>query len=145
MDTENKGGLITDFLKIHRIQNEQAAIFALTPSSLAISVYRQQIRALNLAYCIKNNWKEIKPDSNSDGTPARIAVIGGGFAGITVATGLLRLGFETHLFEQRTQLCHLQAGCETQTPGVSHRRRRLPRISFLQEPARPPQTRDRLT
>ncbi len=103
---------VSDFLELHCI-NGPKAIFALTPSSLAISVYRQQIRSLNLAYCIKKNWKEIKPNLDSVDTPGRIAVIGGGFAGITVAAGLLKLGFEIHLFEQRTQLCHLQSGCET--------------------------------
>lgn len=99
---------LADFLSLHAVKRSGSPpIFALTPSSLAITVYRQQIRALNLAYAIGQSPIATNPEGK------HVAVIGGGFAGVTVAAGLLKLGFNVHLFEQRPELCHLQSGCET--------------------------------
>src|SRR5579862_9016114 len=93
------------FLALHAVERRGVCqLFALTPSSLAITVYRQQIRALNLAYAIYMR-------DPREAYRQKVAVIGGGFAGITIAAGLLTKGFAVHLFEQRPELCHLQSGC----------------------------------
>tara|TARA_R110002049_G_scaffold196574_1_gene365763 strand:- start:899 stop:3178 length:2280 start_codon:yes stop_codon:yes gene_type:complete len=111
---ENINELI-EFLKIHQVNRDyKPVIFALTPSTLAITVQRQQIRALNLVHAICKTWSESPPlQKMPNKENAKIAVIGGGIAGVTATAGLLTKGFEVHLFEQRAELCHLQSGCET--------------------------------
>lgn len=70
-----------------------------------ITIYRQQVRALNLVYALaaqKRLSKEMK-----------IAVIGGGFSGITAAAAALAMGCTVELYERAEHLCPLQRGCDT--------------------------------
>lgn len=113
MNTNDKS-VLRKFLAHHKVcRTGNDARFFLTPPSSAITVYRQQIRALNLALAIHECWDDEPSLARSSRSGARVAVLGGGIAGITVAAGLVRQGFNVHLFEQRPELCHLQAGCET--------------------------------
>jgi hypothetical protein len=78
-----------------------------------ITFYSQQVRALELAHALQHE--------HLLAANARIAVIGGGAAGLTVAAGLaLQGGTEVYLFEKAQHLLPLQ--------GDSHRRRLDPHI-----------------
>ncbi|MBB2932057.1 ABC-three component system protein [Paraburkholderia silvatlantica] len=78
-----------------------------------ITFYSQQVRALELAHALQH--EHLLPAN------ARVAVIGGGAAGITVAAGLaLQGGTDVHLFERAHRLLPLQ--------GDTHRRRLDPHI-----------------
>jgi hypothetical protein len=71
-----------------------------------LTIYNQQVRALNLVWAmIEEVPKEVL---------RRVAVIGGGFAGLTAAVGLLQKGVEhVSVFEKRAALCPLQEGSDT--------------------------------
>jgi len=78
-----------------------------------ITFYSQQVRALELAHALQHE--------HLFAANARIAVIGGGAAGLTAAAGLaLQGGTEVYLFEKAQRLLPLQ--------GDSHRRRLDPHI-----------------
>lgn len=78
-----------------------------------ITFYSQQVRALELAHALQH--EHLLPSN------ARVAVIGGGAAGITVAAGLaLQGGTQVHLFEKAHQLLPIQ--------GDTRRRRLDPHI-----------------
>ncbi|WP_440710674.1 FAD-dependent oxidoreductase [Herbiconiux sp. YIM B11900] len=72
-----------------------------------VTVLSQQIRALNLA------WALVESGKLSD--QSRIAVVGGGFAGLTVAAGLLKKlnNAQVTIFERRDTLLPLQHGSDT--------------------------------
>ena len=81
-----------------------------------VTLYKQQVRALNLIYALAKrghiHYGLGKP-SEKGPDPKVIGIIGGGVAGMTAAVAAATLGNNVHHFEQRTDLCHLQAGCET--------------------------------
>lgn len=78
-----------------------------------ITFYSQQVRGLELAHALQH--EHLLPAN------ARVAVIGGGAAGITLAAGLaLQGGTYVHLFEKAHHLLPLQ--------GDTHRRRLDPHI-----------------
>jgi hypothetical protein len=68
-----------------------------------LTVFKQQVRALNLVFTIHSCKKQ----------NGKMAVIGGGVAGMTAAAAAAALGWTVDLFEQRPVLCHLQHGCHT--------------------------------
>src|SRR5262249_39707962 len=71
-----------------------------------VTVLKQQIRSLNLVWAL-NETGQLLPTSS-------IAVIGGGFAGLTAAAALLTRGVrELYIFERRAVFCPLQQGCDT--------------------------------
>ncbi len=76
----------------------------------SVTVLSQQIRALNLAYALVEEGVVAAADS-----PKRIAIVGGGFTGLTLAAGLLKKGVTSPitLFEQRDTLLPLQQGSDT--------------------------------
>lgn len=82
--------------------------FILGTFERGVTVYRQQIRALNLVYALVKAGKRlhIKPG-------ARIAVIGGGAFGTTVAAAAAYAKFNVVLLERHQTLLHLQRGCDT--------------------------------
>ncbi|MGK7883112.1 MAG: NAD(P)-binding protein [Crocosphaera sp.] len=80
-------------------------LYALGMSEQRVTLYSQQVRALNLIYCLDQDNKLKKGN--------KIAVIGGGLSGITAAAAAAVLGINVDLFEQRTSLCHLQNSCKT--------------------------------
>jgi hypothetical protein len=79
--------------------------FVLGPFDPGITLFRQQTRGLNLLYALKESSR-LKPKQ-------RIAIIGGGVAGVTAAAAAATLGFSTTLIERRHSLIHLQQGCDT--------------------------------
>jgi hypothetical protein len=80
-----------------------------------VSFHLQQARALALAHLIDEEtelWK--KPDTdtnvNIDKKKVSIAIVGGGFGGVTCFTALHALGYsDTHLFEAGSELLNAQA------------------------------------
>lgn len=70
-----------------------------------VTVYNQQLRSLNIIHAMV----ELQELSNVD----RIAVIGGGIAGLTFTTAALKLGYSIDLYEKSHLLIPFQYGCET--------------------------------
>jgi FAD dependent oxidoreductase len=83
-----------------------------------VTVYSQQIRAFNLIWALVEQGIltcELKEDGTDPGKRASIAIIGGGFAGLTAAAALLKKGVHADItiFEQRDTLLPLQHGSDT--------------------------------
>ena len=81
-------------------------IYLLGTFETGLTIYSQQVRALNLVWSLV----EAAPEDEL----RNIAIVGGGFAGLTAAAGLLHKGVEhISLFERRATLCPLQTGSDT--------------------------------
>jgi len=81
-------------------------LYLLGTFETGLTIYNQQVRALNLVWAMIN--------AASARSLRRIAIVGGGFAGITAAAGLLHKGAQhVSLFEKRAALCPLQEGSDT--------------------------------
>jgi hypothetical protein len=65
-----------------------------------VSIYLQSVRGLNLAWALSESGRLERG--------ARVAVVGGGFAGLTCAAGLGQRGMRVTLFEKGAQLLHTQ-------------------------------------
>jgi hypothetical protein len=80
-------------------------VYLLGSFEMALTIYNQQARALNLA------WSMV--ESKSPETLQSVAIVGGGFAGLTAAAGLLHKGVKhVTVFERRSVLCPLQQGSD---------------------------------
>ncbi|CAG0961339.1 MAG: NAD(P)-binding protein [Rhizobiaceae bacterium] len=104
-----------------------------------ITFYSQQVRALELAHAL---WHEHLLPAN-----ARVAVVGGGAAGITLAAGLaLQGGTDVHLFEKAQRLLPLQGDSQRRrldphiydwpNPDADHELAELPVLDWRSGPAR---------
>jgi FAD dependent oxidoreductase len=81
-------------------------VYILGTFETGLTIYSQQVRALNLVWSLV----EAVPESEL----RNIAIVGGGFAGLTAAAGLLHKGVQhISLFERRATLCPLQLGSDT--------------------------------
>src|SRR5262245_5070152 len=83
-----------------------------------VTVYSQQVRALNLIWALVEQGIlacKLKEDATDTGGRASIAIIGGGFAGLTAAAALIKKGVhaDINIFEQRDTLLPLQHGSDT--------------------------------
>ena len=94
-----------DLLRPFELEN---GIFAIGLKDKRITVYKQQLRALNLAHALYENGC-----IGEDAKDKTVAVIGGGFAGVTAAAAIASIGNSVSLFERRPVLCHLQHGCDS--------------------------------
>jgi hypothetical protein len=65
-----------------------------------VSIYLQSVRGLNLAWALT--------ESGRVGQDARVAVVGGGFAGLTTSAGRGRKGVQVTLFEHNRELLQTQ-------------------------------------
>jgi len=81
------------------------AIYLIGTFERRVTFYSQQVRALNLAYALFETGRLH--------IGAKVAVIGGGAAGVTAALGLAHLGAEVELVERADVLLPLQQGCRT--------------------------------
>lgn len=93
-------------------------IYILGTFDNGVTVLNQQTRALNLAWALveKERVPSLSPGQTAgDDCNFQIAVIGAGFAGLTVAAGLISKGVKANvtLFEQRDTLLPLQHGSDT--------------------------------
>jgi hypothetical protein len=85
--------------------------FILGTFERGVTFYRQQIRALNLVYCLVEAQDA---DGKSKIAPgSRIAIVGGGAFGVTAAAAAAYAGFQVLLLERQQNLIHLQRGCDT--------------------------------
>jgi hypothetical protein len=94
-------------VKEHFSVPEMEGCYLLLCDGAAVTVRSQQVRALNLLNALVPDLKKY----SEKGGQMRIAVIGGGAAGITFAAGAAILGGQVTLFERSTQLLHMQLGC----------------------------------
>jgi hypothetical protein len=83
-----------------------------------VTVYSQQIRALNLIWALVETGAlrcKLKPRAPYKGERASVAIIGGGFAGLTAAAALIKKGVYANItiFEHRDTLLPLQHGSDT--------------------------------
>lgn len=93
-------GMTPDEVKQHFSVPGMEGCYLLLCDGTAVNVRSQQVRALNLLHSLKHEVQN-----------KRIAVIGGGAAGLTFAAGAASLGGEVTLFEKSPQLLHMQLGC----------------------------------
>lgn len=87
-------------------------LYLLGAFDTGVTVWSQQVRALNLAYALVEEGV-VTCDKVRD-RPTEIAVVGGGFAGLTVAAGLLKKGGNARItiLEQCDVLMPLQQGSD---------------------------------
>lgn len=106
---------------LKRYQLGRSAIYIVGAFNKGITVFSQQVRALNLVWALIEGCKvnldtEDRSGSQSlDPSRKQIAIVGAGFAGLTVAAGLLknRVNADITVFEQRDTVLPLQQGCDT--------------------------------
>jgi FAD-NAD(P)-binding len=81
-----------------------------------VTVLSQQIRALNLAWAfIEGKIVDCVIPNRRTNKPKTVAIVGGGFAGLTFAAGLIakRANVEITIFEERDTLLPLQHGSDS--------------------------------
>ena len=71
-----------------------------------ITLYRQQIRALNLIYALKVGKTGLPLGST-------IAIIGAGAFGVTAAVAAASIGYKVVIYEQHQMILPMQRGCDT--------------------------------
>ena len=117
--------------------NESPSVFVLGSNEPRVTIYSQQCRALNLAWALHETG-QIAPE-------AKIAVIGGGIAGVTFGAAAGRLGAQVVLLEQASRVLQAQAGSHLRwihphiydwpRPGWSDPRAGLPLMDWTAGPA----------
>jgi hypothetical protein len=103
-------------LDTYRVRN--VPLFLVGTFDKGVTVYSQQSRALNLVWALietKNIPCLVDPKNTSPARPVKIAIVGGGFAGLSVAAGLMkkRALADITIFEERDTLLPLQQGSDT--------------------------------
>ena len=83
-----------------------------------VTVYSQQVRALNLIWVLVEQGIlacNLKDDATDTGRRASIAIIGGGFAGLTAAAALIKKGVHADMtiFEHREHAAAAADGSDT--------------------------------
>jgi hypothetical protein len=89
------------YLELFRTHGDKYLIGLYQPG---ITIYKQQVRALNIFYCLHLTGR-INKDSI-------IAVIGGGIAGVTFAAASSKSKIETHIFEKYEEYIPIQQRCK---------------------------------
>jgi len=97
---------------LDRCQVMKLPLFIVGTFDAGVTILSQQVRALNLAWALIETGQvptELEQSSQ------RVAVVGGGFAGLTVAAALLTKGARVQLtvFERRDTLLPLQQGSDS--------------------------------
>ncbi|SDZ64567.1 FAD dependent oxidoreductase [Variovorax sp. YR266] len=105
-----------ELLKTYRVDG--SCLYMVGTFDTGVTVFSQQVRALNLAWsAIESELlpASISADKNSSTKRKKIAIVGAGFAGLSVAASLLAKGVlaELTLFEQRDALLPLQQGSDS--------------------------------
>jgi hypothetical protein len=106
----------TETLKAYKVDG--TALYLVGTFDTGVTVFSQQTRALNLAWAaVESELVPTTPMEPSDTiTPqCKIAIVGAGFAGLSVAAGLISKGSvaDITIFEQRDTLLPLQQGSDS--------------------------------
>jgi hypothetical protein len=111
MQHEQPKDEISSDLRMFRIAD--APLFVVGTFDSGVTVLSQQIRALNLVLALVES--EFVPCSGGGGISKKVAIVGGGFAGLTAAAGLIKksANVEITIFEERDTLLPLQQGSDT--------------------------------
>lgn len=106
--------------RLERYRLPGSSVFMVGTFDRGVTVLSQQVRALNLVWAlIESGALSLdQTDSNDDGQDTsrkHIAILGAGFAGLTIAAGLLkkRVNADITLFERRDTVLPLQHGSDT--------------------------------
>ncbi|HRE62289.1 MAG TPA: hypothetical protein PKU77_00785 [Ferruginibacter sp.] len=91
-----------NYLERYRIEKGQYLVGVFEPT---ITFYKQQVRTTNIFYALLKE-KEIKKGD-------KIAVLGGGIAGLTFASLAIKCGILVHHYEQNSNFLHMQLGCDS--------------------------------
>jgi hypothetical protein len=98
-------------------QVDKTPLFFVGTFDTGVTVFSQQTRALNLAWAaVESDLVSTSQEINSDSSKAqKIAIIGAGFSGLSIAAGLLSKGVSSNItiFEQRDTLLPLQQGSDS--------------------------------
>lgn len=92
-----------DYLKLFQISENR---FIIGIYQKGITIYRQQVRALNLFHALVDTGK-LKKGQGS------VAIIGGGIGGLTFAAAARKAKINVTIFERAPFFLHLQYGCDT--------------------------------
>lgn len=103
-------------LKAYKVDG--AALYLVGTFDTGVTVFSQQTRALNLAWAaVESGLVPTTPKEPSDTMvpQCKIAIVGAGFAGLSVAAGLISKGSNADItiFEQRDTLLPLQQGSDS--------------------------------
>lgn len=112
-------GRAEELLKTYKLPD--STVYMVGTFDKGITVLSQQIRALNLAWALVEAGEVAlaAPEGHVAGavdpTRKRIAIVGAGFAGLTVAAGLLkkRVNADIYVFERRDTVMPLQHGSDS--------------------------------
>lgn len=88
-------------LEVYRDKN----LFSLGTLERRVTVYSQQVRALNLIYALIDSERLKAGD--------KVAIVGGGFSGVTAAAAAALVGCNVTLYERKPTLLHLQSQNDT--------------------------------
>jgi len=91
-------------------------VYSIGTFNSGVTVLSQQIRALNLAWAfVEDKLLECIIPGRRVSKPKKIAIVGGGFAGLTFAAGLIakQANAEITIFEERDTLLPLQHGSDS--------------------------------
>jgi hypothetical protein len=94
----------TQFFELTEGRKDLSGVFVLGCFEHQVSIRHQQVRALNLIYSLCN--------ANRLNGHKRIAIIGGGFAGLTAAAAALWKRANVDLFDENQSLLWMQRSCK---------------------------------
>lgn len=92
------------------------AVYIVGAYDRGVTVFSQQVRALNLAWALLESKRlDANHDRSASNDVKEIAIVGGGFSGLTLAAALLKKGVvaKITIFEQRDTLLPLQQGSDS--------------------------------
>jgi FAD dependent oxidoreductase len=105
---------VASILKTYQVPGRR--LYIIGSFDAGVTVLSQQKRALNLVWALVQSHRipTLRPKA-PPGPRKKIAIVGGGFAGLTLAAGLLKKGADAAItiFEERDTLLPLQQGCDS--------------------------------
>lgn len=96
-------------------QVPEAPLYLVGTFDSGVTVMHQQVRAMNLVWALVESGRVRCINSGDSGRTSSIAIVGGGFAGLTAAAALMKKEADAKIaiFEQRDTLLPLQQGSDS--------------------------------